>query len=71
MDNTICYLGGTVQIIPHITDEIKRRVYAMDNGETDVVITEIGGTVGDIEETNRERPAVQRHLPLRRCAQGG
>ena len=40
------YLGGTVQIIPHITDEIKRRVYAMDNGETDVVITEIGGTVG-------------------------
>ena len=43
------YLGGTVQIIPHITDEIKRRVYAMDNGETDVVITEIGGTVGDIE----------------------
>ncbi len=43
------YLGGTVQIIPHITDEIKRRVYAMDNGETDVVISEIGGTVGDIE----------------------
>ena len=43
------YLGGTVQIIPHITDEIKRRVYAMDDGKTDVVITEIGGTVGDIE----------------------
>ena len=43
------YLGGTVQIIPHITDEIKRRVYAMDDGSTDVVITEIGGTVGDIE----------------------
>lgn len=43
------YLGGTVQIIPHITDEIKRRVYAMDDGQTDVVITEIGGTVGDIE----------------------
>ena len=43
------YLGGTVQIIPHITDEIKRRVYAMDDGNTDVVITEIGGTVGDIE----------------------
>ena len=43
------YLGGTVQIIPHVTDEIKRRVYAMDDGQTDVVITEIGGTVGDIE----------------------
>ena len=43
------YLGGTVQIIPHITDEIKRRVYAMDDGCTDVVIAEIGGTVGDIE----------------------
>lgn len=43
------YLGGTVQIIPHITDEIKSRVYAMDDGQTDVVITEIGGTVGDIE----------------------
>ena len=43
------YLGGTGQIIPHITDEIKRRVYAMDDGQTDVVITEIGGTVGDIE----------------------
>ena len=43
------YLGGTVQIIPHITDEIKRRLYAMDDGHTDVVIAEIGGTVGDIE----------------------
>ena len=43
------YLGGTVQIIPHITDEIKRRIYAMGDGQTDVVITEIGGTVGDIE----------------------
>ena len=43
------YLGGTVQIIPHITDEIKRRLYAMDDGRTDVVIAEIGGTVGDIE----------------------
>ena len=43
------YLGGTVQIIPHVTDEIKRRIYAMDDGEADVVITEIGGTVGDIE----------------------
>ena len=43
------YLGATVQIIPHITDEIKRRIYAMADEDVDVVITEIGGTVGDIE----------------------
>ncbi|MDR3309942.1 MAG: CTP synthase [Oscillospiraceae bacterium] len=43
------YLGRTVQIIPHITDEIKARVYVLDDGETDVIITELGGTVGDIE----------------------
>ncbi len=43
------YLGRTVQIIPHITDEIKARIYSLDNGNCDVVITEIGGTVGDIE----------------------
>jgi CTP synthase len=44
------YLGETVQVIPHITDEIKRRFEALGNtGEYDVVITEIGGTVGDIE----------------------
>ncbi len=43
------YLGGTVQIIPHVTDEIKSRIYAMDGEEADVVISEIGGTVGDIE----------------------
>lgn len=43
------YLGGTVQIIPHITDEIKNNIYAMDNGDIDVLICEIGGTVGDIE----------------------
>jgi len=42
------YLGGTVQVIPHITDEIKRRIKAMADG-IDVVIVEIGGTVGDIE----------------------
>ncbi len=42
------YLGGTVQVIPHITDEIKRCIRQVDNGE-DVVICEIGGTVGDIE----------------------
>ena len=43
------YLGGTVQIIPHITDEIKRCIYSLDTPETDVAIVEIGGTVGDIE----------------------
>ena len=43
------YLGRTVQIIPHITDEIKARIYSLDDTETDVIITEIGGTVGDIE----------------------
>ncbi|MGI5972434.1 MAG: CTP synthase [Oscillospiraceae bacterium] len=44
------YLGGTVQVIPHITDEIKQRVYRMgQDGSADVVITEVGGTVGDIE----------------------
>ena len=43
------YLGGTVQIIPHITDEIKSRVYSLEGPEADVAIVEIGGTVGDIE----------------------
>ena len=43
------YLGGTVQIIPHITDEIKRNIYSLDVPGTDVAIVEIGGTVGDIE----------------------
>jgi CTP synthase len=43
------YLGDTVQVIPHITNEIKARIRAMANAETDVVITEVGGTVGDIE----------------------
>lgn len=42
------YLGKTVQVVPHITDEIKARVTALE-GEYDVIITEIGGTVGDIE----------------------
>ena len=42
------YLGATVQVIPHITDEIKRRIKGISN-EVDVQITEIGGTVGDIE----------------------
>ncbi|MCY0902143.1 MAG: CTP synthase [Firmicutes bacterium] len=43
------YLGGTVQVIPHITNEIKERIVAGAGPDTDVVITEIGGTVGDIE----------------------
>ena len=44
------YLGATVQVIPHITDEIKRRFEALgQTGDYDVVITEVGGTVGDIE----------------------
>jgi len=42
------YLGGTVQIIPHITDEIKQAIHSV-GGTTDVAIIEIGGTVGDIE----------------------
>jgi len=44
------YLGATVQVIPHITDEIKKRlVWLSELGEYDIIITEIGGTVGDIE----------------------
>lgn len=44
------YLGATVQVIPHITDEIKRRMkFIGETGKYDIVITEIGGTVGDIE----------------------
>ena len=43
------YLGRTVQVIPHITDEIKRRISRLATEDVDVVITEIGGTVGDIE----------------------
>jgi CTP synthase len=44
------YLGATVQVIPHITDEIKRRIATLaSSGKYDVIITEVGGTVGDIE----------------------
>jgi len=44
------YLGGTVQVVPHITDEIKQRMCKLaDSGDYDIVLTEIGGTVGDIE----------------------
>ena len=43
------YLGGTVQVIPHITNEIKERVLRLGGDDVDVVIVEVGGTVGDIE----------------------
>ena len=43
------YLGKTVQVIPHITDEIKRRIQRLVQPDVDVIITEVGGTVGDIE----------------------
>ena len=52
------YLGDTVQVIPHITNEIKSRILAMAGPDVDVVITEVGGTVGDIES-----PAVPRGDP--------
>ena len=43
------YLGKTVQVIPHVTNEIKEQIYSFENTDTDIVITEIGGTIGDIE----------------------
>ena len=43
------YLGKTVQVIPHITNAIKEKIYSFDKNNVDIVITEIGGTVGDIE----------------------
>lgn len=43
------YLGKTVQVIPHITNEIKEKIYSFENTDIDIVITELGGTVGDIE----------------------
>ncbi len=43
------YLGKTVQVIPHVTNEIKEKIYSFDNTDTDIVITEVGGTIGDIE----------------------
>ena len=64
------YLGKTVQIIPHITDEIKRRMMLLGkSGQYDIIITEIGGTVGDIEslpfiEAERQ---LQWELPAEDC----
>jgi CTP synthase len=56
------YLGKTVQVIPHITDEIKRRITLLGKkGEHDIIITEIGGTVGDIES----RPYIEAVRQLR------
>ncbi len=61
------YLGKTVQVIPHITDEIKAAIRSLDSADVDIVITEIGGTAGDIEslpfleairQFRHERPAV-------------
>ena len=43
------YLGKTVQVIPHITNEIKEKIYGFEGTDRDIVITEVGGTVGDIE----------------------
>lgn len=43
------YLGKTVQVIPHITNEIKEKIYSFDDTDIDIVITEVGGTIGDIE----------------------
>ena len=69
------YLGKTVQVIPHVTDEIKNRIQTLANNEFDILITEIGGTVGDIEslpyiETvrqlkfNKNRDSIVIHLTL-------
>lgn len=59
------YLGGTVQVIPHITDEIKRRVLA-GAGDADIAVVEIGGTVGDIEGLPFLEAARQMQLELGR-----
>ena len=69
------YLGKTVQVIPHVTDEIKNRIQTLANNEFDILITEIGGTVGDIEslpyiETvrqlkfNKNKDSIVIHLTL-------
>ena len=43
------YLGKTIQVIPHVTNEIKEKIYSFEDTDVDIVITEVGGTVGDIE----------------------
>ena len=63
------YLGDTVQVIPHITDEIKGRILALGGEGVDVVITEVGGTVGDIESLPFLEAArqVRQHVGRDRC----
>ena len=64
------YLGGTVQMIPHVTDEIRERILRVgETANADVVIVEVGGTVGDIEglpfiESIRQ---LRRNLGSREC----
>lgn len=59
------YHGKTVQIVPHITDEIKRRIRMLgDSGKYDIVITEVGGTVGDIESLPFIEAARQMHYEM-------
>src|SRR5919201_1263278 len=59
--------GGTVQVIPHITDEIKNRIRLVaESADVDIVITEIGGTVGDIESLPFLEALRQFHSPLGR-----
>ena len=54
------YLGSTVQVIPHVTDEIKSFIYTVGRTtDADVIITEIGGTVGDIESQPFLEPSVR------------
>lgn len=63
------YLGGTVQVIPHITNEIKNRIFQVaEDTDVEVVITEIGGTVGDIESLPFWRPFVRSNGRYRRTA---
>lgn len=60
------YLGKTVQVVPHITDEIKRRIKLLgETGEYEIVITEIGGTVGDIESLPYIEAVRQLHWELK------
>ncbi|MDP9182817.1 MAG: CTP synthase [Actinomycetota bacterium] len=63
------YLGDTVQVIPHITDEIKGRILGLGGPDVDIVITEVGGTVGDIESLPFLEAArqVRQHVGRERC----
>ena len=58
------YLGRTVQVIPHVTDEIKAAVHKLAGENVDVVITEIGGTVGDIEDSRSSKPSASSRLDV-------